>query len=351
MCEKKISIIVGTRPEIIKMSPIIKECIKNKLDYFVLHTGQHYSYNLDKIFFKELNLPTPKYNINCDSNHIGKMINNINKILLKEKPNIVLIEGDTFSVLSGATSTFKSNINIGHIEAGLRSFDISMPEEVNRIYTDHISDYLFAPTQISKNNLINEGINKNIFVVGNTIVDMIYENINSKSSIINDLGIDKNNFILLTLHRQENVDNKEILSNIFKSINIIYKKYNLSIIYPIHPRTKKMINKFNLKIPKCINLIEPISFFDFLNLEKNASIVLTDSGGVQEETCILKTPCITLRNNTERPETIKVGSNVLVGTNKNKILNNFERMINKKRNWKNPFGDGSTGKKIIKLIK
>lgn len=348
---RKISIIVGTRPEIIKMSPIIRECEKLDLDYFVLHTGQHYSYNLDAIFFKELNLSLPKYNINCDSNSMGKMIEKIKNKMLSERPDIILIEGDTYSVLSSALAASKLQIKIGHVESGLRSFDNTMPEEINRIAVDHISEFLFAPTEKSKNNLINENINENkIFVVGNTIVDAVYQNLKHPSDILNKLNVNNNEYILITIHRQENVDNKERLYNILKGLYRIYEHYSIPIVYPIHPRTKKMIKKFNLYIPKYIKIIEPVGFFDFLQLEKNASIILTDSGGVQEEACILKVPCITLRYNTERPETIDIGVNILVGTDEKQIFNGFKKMINKKRNWINPFGNGKSSKKIIELI-
>lgn len=348
----RLSIIVGTRPEIIKMSPIIRQCEKLNLDYFILHTGQHYSHNLDVIFFKELNLPLPKYNINCNSNFIGNMIEKLKCKLSNENPDIILIEGDTHSVLASAVAASQLHIKIGHVEAGLRSFDNTMPEEINRIIVDHMSDLLFVPTKKSKDNCINENIDKDkVFVVGNTIVDSIYQNIKfSSESILNKLNINNKEYVLITLHRQENVDNKERLCNILKGLSLIYKNYSIPIVYPIHPRTKKMIEKFNFKLPKYIKIIEPVGYFDFLQLEKNASIILTDSGGIQEEACILNVPCVTLRYNTERPETLDVGSNILVGTEEKRILDGFTKMIDKKRNWINPFGDGNTAQKILELI-
>jgi len=354
----KIAIILGTRPEIIKMSPIVRECQKRRLQYFIIHTNQHYSFNLDRIFFKELNLPLPKYNLKVGSGthgeQTGKMLIKIEEVLLKEKPDIVLVEGDTNTVLAGALAAVKIHIRVGHIEAGLRSYSEEMPEEINRVLVDHCSNLLFAPTKIAKDILIKEEIPKEkIFITGNTIVDAVSENLKiaqKKSKILKKLKINKNKYFLVTLHRQENVDNKERLKNILKGLESVSKNLNFPVIYPIHPRTFKMIKIFNLKIPQNIKIIEPIGFLDFLKLETNALLVLTDSGGVQEETCILKVPCVTLRDNTERPETLKVKSNILADSNPQKIVKSVEKMLNSKREWKNPFGDGKSGRKILNII-
>ena len=354
----KIAIILGTRPEIIKMSPIIRECQKRRLQYFIIHTNQHYSFNLDRIFFKELNLPLPKYNLKVGSGthgeQTGKMLIKIEEVLLNEKPDIVLVEGDTNTVLAGALAAVKIHIKVGHIEAGLRSYSEEMPEEINRVLVDHCSNLLFAPTKIAKDILIKEEIPKEkIFITGNTIVDAVSENLKiaqKKSKILKKLKINKNKYFLVTLHRQENVDNKEKLKNILKGLESVSKNLKFPVIYPIHPRTLKMIKIFNLKIPQNIKIIEPIGFLDFLKLEANALLVLTDSGGVQEETCILKVPCVTLRDNTERPETLKVKSNILADSNSQKIVESVEKMLNSKREWKNPFGDGKSGRKILNII-
>jgi UDP-N-acetylglucosamine 2-epimerase (non-hydrolysing) len=354
----KIAIILGTRPEIIKMSPIIRKCEKQRLDYFILHTGQHYSYNLDKIFFEDLEIPEAKYNLDVGSGthaeETGKMLIGIEKVLKEEKPDVVLVEGDTNTVMAGALAASKLHIKVGHIEAGLRSYDRNMPEEINRVLADHVSDYLFAPTEKAKENLLRKGIEENkIFVTGNTIVDTVYQNLEiarRKVNILNKLNLNPEEYFLVTAHRQENVDVKERLKDILDGLELIYHKFNLPIIYPIHPRTKKKIKEFGLEVPKGIELIEPLGFLEFLLLEANAKLVLTDSGGVQEETCILKVPCVTLRDNTERPETLNVGSNVLAGVNRNKILEGVKTMLSKERNWNNPFGDGKAGEKIIKVI-
>lgn len=354
----KIAIILGTRPEIIKMSPIIRKCEKQRLDYFILHTGQHYSYNLDKIFFEDLELPEAKYSLNVGSGshaeETGKMLIGIEKVFLKEKPDIVLVEGDTNTVLAGALAACKLHIKGGHVEAGLRSFDRRMPEEINRVLADHISDYLFAPTEKAKTNLLSEGVGENkIFVTGNTIVDAVYQNLElarRKEEILNKLNLKPKEYFLMTAHRQENVDAKDRLKGILDGLVLVYHKFNIPMIYPIHPRTKKRIKEFGLEVPKGVELIEPLGFLEFLQLEANAKLVLTDSGGVQEETCILRVPCVTLRDNTERPETLEVGSNVLVGVDKDKILEGTKAMLNKERNWKNPFGDGKSGSRIIKIL-
>jgi len=355
----RISIIIGTRPEIIKMSPVVRECEKQNMEYFMLHTGQHYSYELDKVFFEELELPEAKYNLNVGSGshayEIGKMLMGIERILQREEPDVVLVEGDTNTVLAGAIVASKLNIKIGHVEAGLRSYDRNMPEEINRRLTDHCSDYLFAPTIKAKDILLAEGIpEENIFVTGNTIVDAVYQNVEiakKKVNITNELNLNSEGYFLVTAHRQENVDMKERLVGILDGLEVIYKEFCLPIIFPIHPRTKKRINDFRLRIPEGVKLIEPVGFLKFLPLEANAKLILTDSGGVQEEACILGVPCVTLRDNTERPETLEVGSNVLAGTNKERILKCSKEMMDKERNWINPFGDGKAGERIVEAIR
>jgi UDP-N-acetylglucosamine 2-epimerase (non-hydrolysing) len=353
----KISVILGTRPEIIKMSPVIRECEKRTLDYYILHTGQHYSYNMDKIFFEQLELPEPKYNLGVGSGthaeQTGKMLIDIEKVLLKDKPELVLVEGDTNTVLAGALAACKLGIKVGHIEAGLRSYDRRMPEETNRVLTDHCSDYLFAPTEKSRTILINEGISESkIFVTGNTIVDAISQNLRiakRKASILNHLGISENNYFLTTMHRQENVDNEKRFRGVLSGLQMIEEKFGLQVLYPIHPRARKQIEVFNINLSG-LRLIEPLDYLSFLQLENNARLILTDSGGLQEEACILKVPCVTLRDNTERAETLEVGSNVLAGTNPHEIVAKTEQMLKKKREWINPFGDGRAGERIIKRI-
>lgn len=358
----KMCIVVGTRPEIIKMSPIIRECEKRNIDYFILHTNQHYSYSMDKIFFEDLGLPDPKYNLEVGSGshgaQTGKMLIELEKTLLKEEPDIVLVEGDTNTVLAAALTASKLHMEVGHVEAGLRSYDRTMPEEFNRVLTDHMSKFLFAPTEMSKDNLIREGIEEDwIYIVGNTIVDATLHNLKisqAKSKIMDELGVFQSGYFLLTLHRQENVDDKKRLERIIEALEVVVERFDLPLIYPIHPRSKKMINKFDLmqrlENISNIKIIDPVGYLDFLILEKNAKLILTDSGGVQEEACIMNVPCVTLRYNTERPETVEVGKNVVAGVDKDIVLKGVEEMIEKDLPSENPFGDGTTASQIIEII-
>ncbi len=354
----KICIILGTRPEIIKMSPVIRECEKQRLDYFIQHTGQHYSYNMDKVFFEQLELPEAKYNLDVGSEthagQTGKILIGVEKVLQKEKPDVVLLEGDTNTVLAGALAAAKLHIKVGHVEAGLRSYDRNMPEEINRVLTDHCSNYLFAPTEKSRQILLGEGIpDEKIFVTGNTIVDAVFQNLEiakDRNNALNDLHLEPKNYFLVTAHRQENVDVKKRFEGIIKGLELVINEFGLPVIYPIHPRARKMMNHFGLKADG-IEFIEPLDYLSFLQLEARAKLVLTDSGGVQEETCILNVPCVTLRDNTERPETIDVGSNILAGTNAEKVLECTKSMPIKNNNWKNPFGDGKAGKRIVEILK
>jgi UDP-N-acetylglucosamine 2-epimerase (non-hydrolysing) len=350
----KVSIIVGTRPEIIKMSPLVK-ALQDTFDCFILHTGQHYSYNMDKVFFEQLNLPPPKYNLDVGSGthaeETGRMLMGIEKILTAEKPYAVLVEGDTNSVLAGALAASKLQIKVGHVEAGLRSYDRSMPEETNRVLTDHISDYLFAPTETAKRNLLKEGLSEGkIFVTGNTIVDAVYQNLKlAKNRDIKPL-IQVDGYFLVTLHRQENVDNPEKLRAIMKGLELISEKFGKTIVYPIHPRTRKRLRQYLIGTGEEIKLLEPTDYFTFLKLESEAEMILTDSGGVQEEACILKVPCVTLRNNTERPETVEVGANIVAGTNPKSVLEKVSIMMRRERKWMNPFGDGKASERIVEIL-
>jgi UDP-N-acetylglucosamine 2-epimerase (non-hydrolysing) len=353
----KAAIILGTRPEIIKMSPIIRELECQGLDYFILHTGQHYSYSMDRVFFEELNLPEPKYNLDVGSGthaeETAKMLIGVERLLIKEKPDVVLVEGDTNSVLAGALAAVKLRVKVGHVEAGLRSYDREMPEETNRVLTDHMSDYLFAPTEDAKRNLLREGVAESkIFVTGNTIVDVVQnsELLNKPYSTLKDLKMVGTDYFLVTAHRQENVDDRERFKGILDGFRHISEEFGIPVIYPIHPRAKKRISEFALNA-EGITLIEPVGYLNFLRLENGATLILTDSGGLQEEACILGVPCVTLRDNTERPETLEVGSNALAGTRPEEIVKMTRIMLGKSKGWKNPFGDGEAGKTIVKILR
>jgi UDP-N-acetylglucosamine 2-epimerase (non-hydrolysing) len=351
----KIAIVLGTRPEIIKMSSLIREAGRRKLDFFIIHSNQHYSPEMDKIFFDELELPQPKYNLNVGSGSHAEMTAEIltgaEKILIDEKPDIIFVQGDTNTVMAAALAASKLGIKVAHIEAGLRSYDREMPEEVNRIVTDHISDYLFPPTEKSSEILEKEGIEKSkIFMVGNTVVDAVYQNLEiaeNKVDILKHLGIKSGQYFLLTMHRPSNVDDKKSLKNILEALGEVVSAYGLPIIFPIHPRTKKQLEKFGLSLPEGVREIAPVGFLEMLQLEKNAKLIITDSGGIQEEACILKIPSVTLRKNTERPETVEAGASILAGNDAPKIIAAVRKMINMKTAWKNPFGKGRSAEHIL----
>ena len=350
-----ISIVLGTRPEIIKMSPIIRSCEKTGIPYEIIHTGQHYSYEMDQIFFEELELPRPNFNLDVGSGsqaeQTGKMLVGIESILLRGGSNIVLVQGDTNTVLAGALAASKLQIPIGHVEAGLRSFDRNMPEEINRVLTDHISTQLYAPTDQARAYLEAEGIREGVTVTGNTVVDAVYQNMEiseKKKETLSELGLTPGGYFLVTAHRQENVDVKHRLEGIMDGLSKIAEEYGLPILFPAHPRTKKMMDHFGLSI-EGFKIIEPVGYLDFLQLEAKARLILSDSGGIQEEACILGVPCVTLRDNTERPETVNVGSNILAGTDPQTILAAAARMMKMGKDWVNPYGDGMSGQRIIKL--
>jgi UDP-N-acetylglucosamine 2-epimerase (non-hydrolysing) len=339
------------------MAPIVRALEKNDLNHFLLHTGQHYSYNMDKVFFMQLELPEPRYNLDVGSGthaeQTGRILMRTEKILQHEKPSIVLVEGDTNSVLAGALAAVKLNVKVGHVEAGLRSYDQQMPEEINRILTDHCSDLLFVPTAKSRQILLGEGISRDhIFLTGNTIVDAVYQNLEiseRKVNALDRLGIDRNGYFLATIHRQENVDNEERFQGILKGLEHVQRKFRFPVVYPIHPRAKKQLEAFNIR-GNAVKMVEPLDYLSFLQLESKAKLVFTDSGGVQEEACILRVPCVTLRYNTERPETLEVGSNVLAGADPHEIVKKTRLMLNKDSNWGNPFGDGKAGNKIVEIL-
>ncbi|HJX12040.1 MAG TPA: UDP-N-acetylglucosamine 2-epimerase (non-hydrolyzing) [Dehalococcoidales bacterium] len=353
----KIAVILGTRPEIIKMAPVIKELERKKADFFILHTGQHYSYELDEVFFEQLTLPRPEYNLDVGSGShgeaTGKMLIGIEKTLKEAKPDAVLVEGDTNSILAGALAAAKLGIRVGHVEAGLRSYDRTMPEEINRVLTDHISDYLFAPTPQAREILRGEGIpGEKIFITGNTIVDAVNQNLElsrSKADILDSLGLKPDGYFLVTLHRQENVDSRARFASILEGLKRVAAEFNMPVFYPVHPRSKKMMAEFGLG-PGNIVLAEPVDFLAFLQLESRARLILTDSGGVQEEACILKVPCVTLRDNTERPETVAVGANIIAGSKAENIVRAVREMLKRERDWDNPFGDGRAAERVVATL-
>lgn len=353
----KLAIVLGTRPEIIKLSSLIRECVDKQIDFFILHTNQHYSANMDSVFFSELELPLPKYNLGIVAAQHGemtaKMLLGIEPILSQEKPDWVVVQGDTNTVLAGALAAAKLQIPVAHVEAGLRSYDRSMPEEINRIVTDHISSALFAPTEKQAVILRSENIDETkIHVVGNTIVDAVQQNILLVEKHDEFSHYVDEKYILLTTHRPANVDNPKALKSLLSGVEIVAKEMDLKVNFPIHPRTRKNLELFSIRIDENVfNLMDPVGYLEMLALEKNAQLIMTDSGGVQEEACILRVPSLTLRDSTERPETIEVGANILVGVDTEKIASAARTIVSKPRMWSNPFGDGRSAVRILDSLK
>lgn len=365
----KIVVVFGTRPEIIKMAPIIDEIINRGIDLSIIHTGQHYDKEMSDNFFNDLEIPAPDYNIHVGSGSHGKqtglMMDGIEKVLLNEKADIVLVQGDTNAALAGALVASKLHIAVGHVESGLRSFDMTMPEEINRRVCDVTTLMYFVPTEESAINLLAEGYSrKNLFITGNTIVDACYRHLEiakkkgfDNESLIN-LDIENmENIITLTMHRAENVDDKHRVSNV---VDALKELDDTNIIFPIHPRTKKTLQDFGLfdelNNLKHVHIIKPLGYLDFLQLTSKSTLILTDSGGLQEEAITLNVPALTLRYNTERPETVTAGGNILVGSDKDVILENAKKILNDKefaekmKNAPNPYGQGNSAKLTVDAI-
>ncbi len=372
----KIVTIVGARPQFIKagaVSRAIQDWNKRgkRIQEILVHTGQHYDYLMDQVFFEELNLPKPDYHLGVGSGshakQTGWMLQHIERVLVKQKPEAVIVYGDTNSTLAGALAAAKLNIPIGHVEAGLRSYVRSMPEEINRVVTDHLSTFLFCPTGQAVKNLKDEGINSGRGRVVRKVGDVMYDSIlyysklaERKSSILKDLGLSLStpnsglrtqNYYLATLHRAENTDDPKRLNSILSALNEIGR--NTPTVMPLHPRTRKMMKAYRLfRGFKNIKFIQPISYFDMLKLEKNAKSILTDSGGIQKEAYWLRVPCFTLRDETEWTETIKSGWNVLTGTGVRRIVNEVRHMERRRRYLKGDgiFGDGKASEKIVQVL-
>jgi len=354
----KILTILGTRPEIIRLSLIIKELDRINIKNIIVHTGQNYDSKLSDIFFKDLDLRKPDYYLGIKEDkvgaQIGKIIEKAEEIILKEKPELLLVLGDTNSALS-AISAARHSVPILHLEAGNRCFDWRVPEEKNRVIMDHISNWLVPYTERSKENLIKEGISSEfIFVSGNPIREVLeyFKDKIEESNVLNKLKIKEKDYFLITAHREENVDDPDILNVIIKGLNLIAEKFKKDLIFSVHPRTKSKLSKSKIKLSKNIKVSEPFGFFDFVKLEKNALAVITDSGTVQEECSILKTPTVTIRETTERPETVECGSNILSGTSDSeKIFETVNQMLKINNDWISPYeNDLNVSNKITKFL-
>jgi UDP-N-acetylglucosamine 2-epimerase (non-hydrolysing) len=356
---KKILIIAGARPNFVKIAPLFAELSKLQvLKPLIVHTGQHYDFKMSELFFRELNIPKPAFFLNVGSDTHARQVAHImtafEEVCLQEKPVAIIVVGDVNSTLACALVAVKLAIKIIHVEAGLRSFDRSMPEEINRLITDSISDILLTPSGDANKNLINEGVNKKkIFLSGNIMIDTLfkYRKIAEKSEIIKKLSLKNKRYILLTIHRPDNVDGKTSLKRLLEELNILASTY--TIVFPVHPRTADCINRFRLRdLLKNMICTDPMGYLDFQKLMMNASLVITDSGGIQEETTALKIPCITVRPNTERPSTVTIGSNCVIGNNMkllneltNKAMNNLWKKSSIPELW-----DGKTAARMARII-
>jgi UDP-N-acetylglucosamine 2-epimerase (non-hydrolysing) len=356
-----IAILIGTRPGIIKMAPLVHEGRERGANVIVIHSGQHYSDNMDEQIMSDVEIDSPDHHIirpdDCITHgqQTAYMLKNIEDALIESEPDVLLVCGDANTNLAGALAARKLHITVGHVEAGLRSFDWRMPEEHNRVMIDHISEYLFAPTSKSKSYLDDDNVQGDIFVVGNTVVDStikyskIYDNNDEVKKYKNKW---ENGYGVLTMHREENVDNPDILERVLLEVNNMAESLGVSFVFAAHPRTQKRISEFGLTdcVSKCENIktVDPFRYRDFIGILKNAQLVVTDSGGIQEESCILKVPCITVRESTERPETVEVGANRVAGTSPASIREAFTSLdLDEEANWVNPYGDGQASRRII----
>lgn len=358
----KIMNIVGARPNFMKIAPLMSEMQKHsEIEARLIHTGQHYDRKMSKLFFEDLRLPEPHVYLGVGSaNHgtqTGRIMTAFEEVLLQDKPNLVIVVGDVNSTIACGLVAVKQGVKLAHVEAGLRSFDRSMPEEINRLLTDQISDFLFITEKSGEENLLKEGIaGEKIHFVGNVMIDSLVSHLEKaqESQILEQLRLAPGEFVALTLHRPSNVDSEQTFLEILLALETVQK--HLPIVFPIHPRSRERLNHFGLdeKIKRMPNLkiIEPLGYLDFLKLMSEAKFVLTDSGGIQEETTVLNIPCLTLRENTERPVTVTQGSNLVIGCMAERIIRESLKIIKgEAKNGKRPeLWDGKAAQRIVDII-
>ena len=358
---KPLCFVFGTRPEIIKFSPLIYECQKRKVPFFVIHTGQHYDTLLDQVFFEELSLPQPEYSLNMGDlslpypEKLGAMITGIERVLRERTPTAVVVQGDTTSALAGALAAKRACFPVAHVEAGLRSRDYAMTEEWNRIMIDKVADWYFAPTKEWAAQLVAESVDEaRIYTVGNSVVDAVKAHSvlseTRAAKLLNQYGLTDKQYILATVHRAENADSRERLEGILKGITQVAEEHHLPVLLPLHPRTKHKYEEFGLTVSSSIQIIEPLGYLEFLPLEAHARLIITDSGGLQEEASILRVPCVTVRDSTERPETVEAAMNMLAGAEASTITQAARTMLSRDIQWIDLYGDGKTGERIVSIL-
>ncbi|MFL5662251.1 MAG: non-hydrolyzing UDP-N-acetylglucosamine 2-epimerase [Ktedonobacteraceae bacterium] len=348
----RIASIVGARPQFVKLAPV-SEALRQQHEELIIHTGQHYDYSMSAQFFDELAIPAPDYHLGIGSGTHGaqtaRMLEAIEQVLMKEQPDWVVVYGDTNSTLAGALAAAKLHISIAHVEAGLRSFIRTMPEEINRVVTDHLSDRLFCPTETARRHANNEGILQGVEVVGDVMYDILLQvrpKIDGRArSLLPKLGVTPQSYVLVTVHRAANTDDPATMRNIAHTLN----KLEMPVIFPVHPRTRARMEQYGITWEKHISLVEPVGYIDMLTLEWGAYRILTDSGGVQKEAFLLEVPCVTLREETEWPETVEVGWNAVVGTCCDAIIEAVGRSMPKPPQ-QNPFGDGNAAVRIAQAL-
>lgn len=355
----KVILVAGARPNFMKIAPLVRAIEKhdasldvNPIQFILVHTGQHYDYEMSQIFFKDLDLPQPDVYLGVGSGthaeQTGKVMIEFEKVLLKERPDLVVVVGDVNSTLAATLAAVKSHIPVAHVEAGLRSYDRGMPEEINRLLTDHCSQLLFCPTETAVGNLEKEGIIKGVYLTGDVMVDMLLANteVAERSDILGRLGLEDKRYLVVTIHRASNSDNRESLQNVMGALSESGER----VIFPIHPRTRKALSEYGVHIrSENVTLIDPVGYTEFLKLMSHAKKVLTDSGGIQKEAYILKVPCITLRERTEWVETVADGWNVLVGADKEKIIEAI-RDFKPASKQRDIFGNGTAAISICQII-
>jgi UDP-N-acetylglucosamine 2-epimerase (non-hydrolysing) len=357
----KTMLIVGARPNFMKSAPLMAELRKHSAEFapILVHTGQHYDHNLSQLFFEQLGMVAPDIYLGIGSDtqakQTARMMIELDTIFDQQRPDLVIVFGDVNSTMAAAIVASKLNIKIAHVESGLRSFDMTMPEEINRIVTDRLSEYLFITEKSAQINLEREGADKDkVFFVGNIMIDSLVTSLEKarQSQIVRELGMAPGSYALMTLHRPAGVDNEGLLAELLKSIEVVSRK--IPVIFPCHPRTRKHLENINFAADSTnMKILEPLGYLDFLSLQANAKLVLTDSGGVQEETTYLGIPCITIRENTERPITAEIGTNVIVGLNPKRVVEEADKILagTIKKGKIPELWDGHTAGRIVDVLK